>query len=59
MDRIKGGIVTAGKFLTLWQDGVPTQILSKYGQVNSVKYNENCDAVYLGCSDGSVIGRSL
>lgn len=58
MDRVKGNIVTAGEFVTVWRDGTPTKIWSKYSQVNSVRYNESCDAIYLACSDGSVIARS-
>lgn len=58
MDRVKGDIVTAGKFVTVWRDGAPVKIFSKYSQVNCVRYNEGTEVIYLACSDGSVIARS-
>ncbi|OMJ76618.1 hypothetical protein SteCoe_23960 [Stentor coeruleus] len=55
MEKVKGKLVTGGKFLTVWEDDVPGIIKTKNCRINRMKYNFLNESLYLGCSDSSVI----
>jgi hypothetical protein len=55
MEKVKGKLVTGGKFLTVWEDDAPGIINTKNSRINCMKYNFLSDSLYLGCSDSTVI----
>lgn len=55
MEKVKGYLVTGGKFLTVWDNEIPIDINSKQASIKSMKYNFLTESLYLGCSDSKVI----
>lgn len=55
MEKVKGFLVTGGKFLTVWDNDDPIEISSKQTSIKCMKYNFLTESLYIGCCDSSVI----
>ena len=54
LETVKGKIVTAGKTVTFWEDDSPVSVWTEFAQVNSAKFSEDLDMLFLACSDGGL-----
>lgn len=57
-EKIKSFLITAGDFLTVWENEVPLAITPESSIIKSMKYNFLNNSLYLGCSDSTIIVKS-